>query len=164
MKERDTQNPGHDREQGLSRSSKAIYKEIVNQSRDGIVSTYGRRIVVWNIGMESITGIRAKDAVGRDICEIQELLTPPEQKTPELFSELGINMENILKSNDWLGEVREQEIVCLDGTRKIIQDFSYVINDSGEFIGFGIIMCEMYASRTFRTFGLYKVHRRHVFK
>ena len=117
------------------------YNALIEQSHDGIVLTDTQGIIdIWNKGMVAITGIKPSDAIGMPLHEVQCRLIPEEQKTPELVEQLRNGLKNILASKEeWPGESREQLIVCADGTRKVVQDSSFLVKtDAG--MGFGTIL------------------------
>lgn len=115
-----------------------ISKELIEQSLDGIIiSDEHGNIATWNSSMESITGIQKHDTIGKPLWEVQSRLIPVEQKTPELLEQLQSGLKNILELKmDWPGESREQMIACTDGTRKTVQDSSFIIKtNTGMFFG-----------------------------
>ena len=121
--------------------SNAKYQALVAQSLDGItISDENGNIAIWNKSMEVLTGIPACDAFGKPFWEIQLRLIPDEQKTPEFVEQLKINLKNIIESKiDGPGESREQTIMCPDGTRKTVQDSSFVIK-TGNTVRIGAIL------------------------
>ena len=117
------------------------YKALIEQSLDGIVLTNEQgHITLWNNAMATITGIKPGDAIGMPLHEVQCRLIPEEQKAPELLEQLRNGLKNILASKaEWPGESREQLIVCADGTRKVVQDSSFLVKtDAG--MNFGTIL------------------------
>jgi len=118
------------------------YKALIEQSRDGIVlSNEQGNIEVWNKSMVTITGIQQSDAIGRPVWEVQSRLIPEEQKTPELLEQLHQNsLKMLLKSNiKWVGGLREQLLVCADGTRKVVHHSSFAVKTDTD-MGFGVIL------------------------
>jgi len=90
--------------------------------------------------MESITGIQQRETIGRPLWEIQLQLIPDEQKTPELLGQLQNGLKNILESKmDWPGESREQEIIHVNGTHKLVQDSSFITKTANN-VNFGAII------------------------
>jgi len=122
------------------RESEEKYRAIIEQSHDGVfISDELGNVAIWNNSMETITGIRQQDAVGKSLYEIQVQLIPDEQVTPELLEKLRDNLENILKSKtNWQGDAWDQEIKCADGTRKVVQDTSFIIK-TNKTVKFGVI-------------------------
>jgi diguanylate cyclase (GGDEF)-like protein/PAS domain S-box-containing protein len=121
--------------------SETKYHAMIDQSLDGItiLDEHGN-VDDWNRVMTSITGIQQRDAIGRPIWEIQSRLIPDEQKTPELLEQLQNAQKSIIELKmDWPGESREQTIICADGTRKVVQDSSFIIR-THDAIRFGTIM------------------------
>ena len=109
------------------------YSALVQQSSDGIVITgEDGAIAVWNSSLASLTGIDERVAVGSLIWEIQARMIPEEQKMPELLEQLQTGFKSAVESpTDWHGGSREQEIVHADGTRRVVQDSSFIVRTEG---------------------------------
>ena len=117
-----------------------IILSIVEQSQDGIslIDEQGN-IVLWNKAQENITGIKQCDAIGRSIWDIQFSLAPDEIKTPELLAQLKTGIKKVLELKaDWAGQKMEQKIKCPDGTCKVVQDSSFIIQT-----GSTVMICAM---------------------
>jgi len=68
------------------RESEEKYRELVENIGEGIVRTNEEgRITVWNAAAEKIFGIPKHDALDRNIWDLQFLVIPSEQKSPELY-------------------------------------------------------------------------------
>ena len=66
--------------------SELKFKEILSQINDGIIVFDEKgKIIIWNKGSEKIFGLSTKDAVGRDISEIQYQFAPPALKDKKLI-------------------------------------------------------------------------------
>ena len=120
------------------RESEERYRSNIEQSLDGIlISDEHGDIAIWNNSMASITGIQRYEAIGRPIWEIMYQLVPDENKSPELQKTIKDTLNNIFELKiDWTGDSREQVIQCPDGTRKDVQESSFVIN-TGNSLKFG---------------------------
>jgi len=127
-------------EEALS-ASEEKHRALIEQSLDGIViSDEHGNVAVWNKSMESITGIQQRETIGRPLWEIQLRLIPDEQKTPELLGQLQNGLKNILESKmDWPGESREQEIIHVNGTHKVVRDSSFLTRVNNN-VNFGTII------------------------
>lgn len=66
------------------KESETKFREILDQIYDAIiVFDENSKIVIWNKGSENLTGIKAPEALGKDIGDIRLRLTPPEIRTPD---------------------------------------------------------------------------------
>ena len=122
-----------DQELAQLRECEGKYRAIIELPTDGIIiSDKDGNVDVWNAGMVSLTGIAEKDAIGLPLWKGQSRLIPKELATPELLEQLRNGYRHILEAKiDWPGESREQMIACADGTRKIVQDSSFLIKANG---------------------------------
>ena len=118
------------------------YLEALNQASDGItISNSVGDVEIWNKGMESLTGIPNFDAIGKPLWEVQSKLIPPEQLTPELLEQIRVSIDSVIKlPTAWQGEKREQEIICQDGTHKIVEDTSYAFKAPDGTTNIGVIL------------------------
>ena len=112
------------------RESETKHHAMIDQSLPGItISDEHGNVDNWNKSVTSIAGIQQRDAIGGPFWEIQSRLIPDEQKSPELLEQLqNIQKSTIESRMDWPGESREQTIIRADGTRKVVQDPSFICN------------------------------------
>ena len=111
------------------KSQYLIQCEIIEQSRDGIMVTDGNgNIEMWNKGLEILTGINRRDAIGLPAWQVQMRLIPDKLKTPEIIEQVKAGVKNILESKqEWKGQESEQEIQCAGGKHKFVQTSSFII-------------------------------------
>ena len=111
------------------KSQYLILCEIIEQSRDGIMVTDGNgNIEMWNKGLEILTGINRRDAIGLPAWQVQMQLIPDKLKTPEMIEQVKAGVKNILESKqEWKGQESEQEIQCAGGKHKFVQTSSFII-------------------------------------
>lgn len=107
----------------------AKYREMIEQSLDGIIiSDEAGNVAVWNKSMENITGILSLDAIGSTIWDITFRILPNEKKNPELYEKQKKVITGILnRSIDFPGRTSDQELITVDGSRKIILETSFLI-------------------------------------
>jgi len=113
------------------RESEEKYRELVENIGEGIVRTNEEgRITVWNAAAEKIFGIPKHDALDRNIWDLQFLVIPSEQKSPELYQNIKAGIRNILMSGkfDNSNYSSEQNIQRPDGTRAFIQTTFNIIS------------------------------------
>ena len=113
------------------RESEEKYRELVEDIGEGIVRTNEEgRITVWNAAAEKIFGIPKHDALDRNIWDLQFLVIPSEQKSPELYQNIKAGIRNILMSGkfDNSNYSSEQNIQRPDGTRAFIQTTFNIIS------------------------------------
>ena len=117
------------------------YRSFIDQSHEGFILTDEKgKIIIWNTGMVTITGIAQDEAIGMPVWEIQSWLIPQEQVTQKLLDQIQNRLKDILESKmEWTGEVREQIIQCPDRTRKTISESSFLVKN-GDVVSFGAII------------------------
>jgi PAS domain-containing protein len=107
-------------EQALQ-ESETRFRSVVEQSHDGISLTDEQGLVIeWNQAMEQITGLPAREIVGRPMWDVQFQMMPAAQKKPELYQQLQVSILAALNSGQapWLGRLLEREY-SVDGNRSL---------------------------------------------
>lgn len=103
--------------------NEAKFRSLVMNIRGGIILIDDEgTILEWNPAQENMTGIKASDVCGKKIWDIQFLLTPEEQRTPEHLSHLRQLAEELIHSE--VQPVNIQSIVefqRLDGIRRLVE-------------------------------------------
>jgi PAS domain S-box-containing protein len=102
--------------------SETKFREIVNQSNDGIVvfDEHGN-IIVWNNGAEQICGLKADAILNQNIVDVKYQIASPKSRDKALI-ENEINSVVNLKSPEVFNQVIESEIIPANsGTVKNIQ-------------------------------------------
>lgn len=119
-------------EQALQ-ESEAKFRSLVQQALEGIILINDSgEIVVWNKGVEAITGILRDQALGKPIWEVQFQTTSLELKTREKYSDLRNRyLQAIqLREADWFRKAEVQEIVRTDGSVHVIEGLTFpVVSD-----------------------------------
>ncbi|MBN2035212.1 MAG: PAS domain S-box protein [Chitinispirillaceae bacterium] len=123
----------HIRAMGLLEASEEKFRNIVEQSRDGIAIIDARgTILIYNDAQERITGIKAADAVGKKIWDVQYRSTTPAMRRQRTRAQLKKVYEQFLAvgKSPWLEKIQEVEMVRPDGGHIVIQTvlFPFRIN------------------------------------
>ncbi len=113
--------------------SETKFREIINQINDGIVVVDEQgKIIIWNKGVEIMFGLKATEALNRNIAEIQCELALPQYKNLSLIES---TMKDIytFKNTKFFNRVLENDIIPYNSNNiKNIQSciFPIKINDS----------------------------------
>ncbi len=117
------------------------FANFINLSRDGkIICNKEGIIISWNNAIESISGIKAEDAIGKSLWDIKYALAPDSEKKPGLEEKL--KQEVLLSFNDpELGPNQTQEftIKTPGGETRILEANSCIISDLGDVYHLNII-------------------------
>ncbi len=105
-------------------------RQIIEQSRDAIViSDSHGKIITWNKANEHITDIKRRYAINKNIWDLQYQLTPVDITSPAYATLLKTRYMNMVdKSTNWQGQRLEQTIALTNGTVKIIEASSFLID------------------------------------
>ncbi len=112
------------------RESEAKFRNIVEQSADGIVLTdEDGRVVEWNEGQEQITGLSRDEALGRPLWEVQMQAAPEENRTPEKRAFVRAMLQDFYESGQapWLDKLSESTIQRPDGSLRFVQTIIFSI-------------------------------------
>jgi len=112
------------------RESEEENRQIIEQSRDAIViSDSNGKIMTWNKAMETISDIKRCYAINNNIWDLQYQLTPVDMTSPEHATFLKTRYMNMVdKSINWQGQRLEETIAITNGTVKIIEASSFLID------------------------------------
>ena len=119
-----TKNSEDNTPEGISNAAKvnsalhqAVYDSLVHFSFIGIIiSDRQGKIINWNQGIEDLSGINTKDALGHKIWEIHHQLTPKEYRTADLSTVLEKRFISIInESAYWQKQITEQKIATING-------------------------------------------------
>ncbi|NPV60475.1 MAG: PAS domain S-box protein [Actinobacteria bacterium] len=116
------------------RESEEKFRSVVEQSADGILLVDGEgRIVEWNSALEDILGVKAHDALGRYLWDVQHELSLPERRTPGGYEEIKSAVVQALERGyeTWFGETSERELQTPAGERRIVQAVNFPIRARG---------------------------------
>ncbi len=93
------------------RDSETKFKEIIDQIND-IIMVFDEKgeIIIWNKGAENTLGIRADEALNRNVADIQYLLSPPHLKDRDLI-EKGIDAIVSMKMPELFNQTIDSEIL-----------------------------------------------------
>jgi PAS domain S-box-containing protein len=111
-------------EQAL-RSSEQMFRSIVEKSMDGItVVDEDGRIIEWNPGVESISGIPREEAVGSPLWEVMYRTTRETKRTPGRMEIYEKRLKEVLRSGVVPTALQFMEVSMHreDGGRRIIQE------------------------------------------
>lgn len=124
------------------RQSEAKFRNVVTQSRDGIVLTDEEGTVIeWNQAMEAISGLEAQRVVGKPVWEIQVRLAPTEENSAERQQKLQMLVTSALRAGEapWMGRVLETEFIHPDGSHRFIQSVAFPVRTGRGFMIGGIL-------------------------
>ena len=112
------------------RQSEEENRQIIEQSRDAfVISDINGKIITWNKAMENISDIKRCFAIDNDIWDLQYQLTPIDISSPEYATFLKTGYMNMVdKASNWQGQKVEQTIALSNGTVKIIEASSFLID------------------------------------
>lgn len=106
-----------------------VLEHFITFSMDGILlADADGTVMYWNVAMEIITGINSKMAAGRKIWEIQGMLVPQEQRSPDDPIKYKKQFITVLLGEANTGNFyKEQEIERQDGVHRIVQTTNFAI-------------------------------------
>ncbi|MFQ5583527.1 MAG: PAS domain S-box protein, partial [Calditrichia bacterium] len=130
---------GHKKALQALQKSEQKFRNIVEQSEDGIVITDEKGVIIdWNRGEEQMTGLKRSEVLGRYIWDVQFEMTPEDQREPDFHNRIKNMIQAFLKTGKapWLNLPVEKEIQTPDGRRLIIQSVAFKMkSEKGFMIG-----------------------------
>jgi PAS domain S-box-containing protein len=126
-----TQENQHDK-MGL-RTSQERFSSFLNHSGDGILLTDEQGIITdWNPALERISGLKARDAIGKDIWECQPMFIHPEKRTPGNIARITSEFKKFfLKGDSSLTHgLHENEITSPVGKWRAVQSRAFQIHST----------------------------------
>ncbi len=112
--------------------SEEKFRRLVEQSPNGIVLTNERgAVVTWNPAMQALTGVSARDAIGRKIWDVQFQMATGEQKKPEILTYVRQLTEQLLRGDiAWPDHASERPFLCPNGEERIMQSVIFPLETS----------------------------------
>lgn len=98
--------------------------KIIDTSAVGLnVADEDGLIMVWNRGMEDITGVKSEVMLGKPVIEAQLMFIPPSRRTPGVVERLHAGLERLVKTGEapWVGHVNEYEFQRADGSLRYVE-------------------------------------------
>lgn len=79
-------------------------------------------IMIWNRGMEAITGVKSQVILGKPALEAQLMFVPPHKRTPTVVERTRAGLERLLKTGEapWVGKSNEYEYLHPDGSLRFV--------------------------------------------
>jgi PAS domain S-box-containing protein len=117
--------------------SEEKFRSFTQESTDGYVLLDSNgNVLEWNAAAERITGITRNEALGTSAIEIHTRLIPPEYKTPERTENIRQAFASFIKTGEFAGFCKpiEIEIIRPDGTRRTVQQITFPIRISGDWL------------------------------
>jgi PAS domain S-box-containing protein len=102
----------------------------VGKSLDGITLASEKGLVTeWNNVMESITGIRKVDAVGKPLWEIMYQILPEEKRLPEVRDQLVQSISDYFVTGEapWLNAAMKTSVQDSNGEVKVVRQLSFPV-------------------------------------
>jgi PAS domain S-box-containing protein len=130
------------RSEATLRESGQRLRSTIEHSSDGIVLVDEQGYVVeWNQGAEQIFGLKAYEALGRPVWDIQFQTAPKEQARSELRTQFRASFQEFLETGEapWLNKLLEQNVRRTDGTLKYVQALIFPIETDRGFMASSII-------------------------
>jgi PAS domain S-box-containing protein len=109
------------------------FRGIIENSTDGISLVDGSgHVIEWSPAMTQITGIARDAALGRTHAEMLHLLTPEENRSPQVLEKYTRLFDDYRKTGEapWLGRLSQRWIQRPDGSRRHIEMISFSIRSS----------------------------------
>ncbi len=114
----------------ISSLNEEEYKNFIEHSYEAtLIADSNGKIIIWNKALITLTGIKSPDALRNYLWDIQYQLAPKELKGTEFRVNLKKETNRILSEAKSLSrEVYEQKIECIDGSDKIVEFSSFIID------------------------------------
>ena len=117
------------------KDSETKFREIIDQIKDVIiVFDQNGKIIIWNRGAEHICGLKAENALNRNIAEVQYQFTPDKYKDKEKIENV-INGIITLKTPERFNQILDSEMIPLgSGQIRNIQSIIFPIKLNGSYL------------------------------
>ena len=114
------------------RESEAKFRGVVKNASDGIAMTdYQGVVIEWNAALESITGLKRGEVIGRPIWEVTYQMLPGEQQSKQMQGLIkDLWQKSIETGYSDKDQVVERKIETPDGIYKIIQSNGFAMETS----------------------------------
>lgn len=130
--------------------NEARFRSFIEQSSDGIVLINETgNIILWNKGMESLSGIGAAEVMHEPVWEIMtNIATESRKNIPGAKEQLKQRMLSLLagKEQQWIGQPIENEILHLSGETKLITTVLFPVEYNDKIL-FGAIHRDITAQK-----------------
>jgi PAS domain S-box-containing protein len=123
-------------EQAL-KESEILFRSVVKYAAEGFAITDATgRIIIWNDAMEKITGLLARDIIGKYAWELQILLMPEKHRTERAVTNLRKEISAFLATGNspFAGKLFERKYIQPSGTEVYFEERVVAITTDPGFI------------------------------
>jgi PAS domain S-box-containing protein len=114
------------------KESETKFREILDQIYDAIIVFDEKgKIVIWNKGSEKLSGIKASDAINKNMADIYARIMPPENRNMDNIENTIQDIIN-LRNPELFNTIADHEIVMTDAPfRRKVQSNTFPIHFDG---------------------------------
>ncbi len=128
---------------GALRESEAKLHHLIERSADAIVLADEQGAVVeWNQSAEKLTGLPPAEVLGRPLWDVQFRLVPQRRQTPAFYEEHKVHFLRMLRAGyipEAVGQLREAEICCADGTQRFVETRGFSVQTERGFMAGAVL-------------------------
>ena len=125
------------------RESEAKLRYLIEHSADAIVLADEQGAVIeWNQSAEKLTGLAPAEVLGRPLWDVQFRLVPQERQTPAFYEEHKGHLLRMLRAGyapEVVGQLREAEICCADGTHRFVETRGFSVQTERGFMAGAVL-------------------------
>jgi PAS domain S-box-containing protein len=125
------------------RESEAKLRHLIEHSADAIVLADEQGAVIeWNQSAERLTGLGPAEVLGRPLWEVQFRLVPQGRQTPAFYEEhkgYFLRMFRAGYAPEAVGQLREAEICCADGTHRFVETRGFSVQTERGFMAGAVL-------------------------
>ena len=132
----------HENNDEMLRRYEDTFTGFIGRSWDGILlAGDSGSIIEWNPALETITGLKRSETMGKKLWDVYFSLLPLEKRTPELLENLKTTIISALKTGQpaELGCSTEHEIQCPDHQIRVLESFMFTIPAGNTFLAAAIL-------------------------